>query len=84
MSKFISVISGKHVLQDGRFHMSSSVKTDWNCSLNALVFALSDNAGKPDLVLRVGMLVLSLCKAHIYYQMDFGLSFTLAATISHV
>ena len=62
--------------------MSSSVKTDWNCSSNTLDFAQPDVAGKPDLVLRVGMPVSSLCKALIYDQKDLGLSFILAATIS--
>ena len=62
--------------------MSSSVKIDWNCSLNALAFAQSDVAGKPELVLRVGMPVYSLCKAPIYDQNDLALSFRLAATIS--
>ena len=81
MSKFISVISGNSFLQDGRFGMSSSVKTDLNCSFKALVFAQSDVAGKPKLVLRVGMPVSSLCKALIYGQKDLGLSFRLAATI---
>ena len=70
MSKFISVISGNSFLQDGRFCMSSSVKTDWNCSFNTLAFAQSDVAGKPELVLRVGMSVSSLCKALIYDQKD--------------
>ena len=81
MSKFISVISGNNFLQDGRFCMSSSVKTDWNCSFNTLAFAQLDVAGKPELVLRVGMPVSSLCKAHIHDQKDLGLSFRLAATI---
>ena len=62
--------------------MSSSVKTDWNCSFSTLAFAQSDVAGKPELVLRVGMPVSSLCKALIYDQKDLGLSFRLAATIS--
>ena len=53
MSKFISVIYGISFLQDGRFCMSSSVKTDCNCSFNTLAFAQSDVAGKPELVLRV-------------------------------
>ena len=53
MSEFISVISGNSFLQNGRYCMSSSVKTDWNCSFNTLVFAQSDVAGKPELVLRV-------------------------------
>ena len=35
--------------------MSSSVKTDWNCSFKALTFALLDVAGMPELVLRVGI-----------------------------
>ena len=62
--------------------MSSSVKTDWNCSFNTLAFAQSDVAGKPELVLRVGMPFSSVCKALIYDQRDLGLSFRLAATIS--
>ena len=82
MSKFISVISGNSFLQDGRLCMSSSVKTDWNCSFNTLAFAQSDVAVKPELVLRVGMPVSSLCKALIYDQKDLRLSFRLAATIS--
>ena len=65
MSKFISVISGNSFLQDGRFCMSSSMKTDWNCSFDTLAFAQSDVAGKPELVLRVGMPVSSFCKALI-------------------
>ena len=68
MSKFISVISRNSFLQDGRFCMSSPVKTDWNCSFNTLAFAKSDVAGKPELVLRVGMPVSSKCKALIYDQ----------------
>ena len=40
--------------------MSSSVKADWNCSFNTLAFAKSDDAGKPKLVMRVGMPVYSL------------------------
>ena len=59
MSRFISVISGKRFLQDGRFCMSSSVKTDWNFSFEALTFAQSDVTGKAELVLRVGMPVSS-------------------------
>ena len=62
--------------------MSSSVKADWNCSFNTLAFAQSGVAGKPELVLKVGMPVSSLCKALIDYQRDLGLSFRLAATIS--
>ena len=62
--------------------MSSSVKTDWNCSLNTLAFAQSDAAGKPELVLRVRMPDSSLCMALIYDQKDLGLSLRLAATIS--
>ena len=54
--------------------MSSSVKTDLNCSFNTLAFAQSDVAGKPELVLRVGMPVSSLCKALIYDQKVLGLS----------
>ena len=65
MSKFISVISGNNFLQDGRLCMSSSAKTDWNCSFNTLAFVQSDVTGKPELVLRVGMPVSSLCKALI-------------------
>ena len=57
------------------------MKTDWNCSLSTLTFAQSDVAGKPELVLRVGMPVSSLCKALVYDQMDLGLTFRLAATI---
>ena len=53
MSRFISVISTNGFLQDGRFCMSSSVKTDWNCSFNTLAFAQSDVAGKLELVRRV-------------------------------
>ena len=53
----------------------SSVKTDWNHSLNALAFAQSDVAGNPEHGLRVGMSVSSLCKALIYGQKDLGLSF---------
>ena len=82
MSKLILVISGKSFLQNGRFCMSSSVETDWNCSFNTLAFAQLDVAGKPELVLRVEMPVSSLCKALIYDQQDFGLSFRIAATIS--
>ena len=82
MSKFISVISGNIFLQDGRFCMSSSVKTSWNFSCNTLTFAQSDVAGKPELVLRVGMSVSSLCKALIYDQKDLGLSFRLSVAIS--
>ena len=62
--------------------MSSSVKTDWNCSFNTLAFAQSDVAGKPKFVLGVGMPVSSLCKALIYDQKDLGLSFRLAAAFS--
>ena len=47
MSKFISVISGNSFLQDRRFCMSLSVKTDLNCSFNTLAIAQSDVAGKP-------------------------------------
>ena len=82
MSRFISVISGNNFFQDGRFCMSSSVKTGWNRLLSTLAFAQSDVAGKPDLILVVGMPVSSLCMALIYDQMDLGLSFRLAATIS--
>ena len=82
MSKFISVIYGNSFLQDGRFCMSSQVKTDWNCSLNTLAFAQSDVAGKPELVLGVRMPVSSLCKALIYDERDLGLSIKNAATIS--
>ena len=46
--------------------MSSTVKTDWNCSLSTLAFAQSDVAGKQELVLRVGMPVSSPCKAIMY------------------
>ena len=56
------------------------MKTDWNCSLNALAYAQSDVAGKPELVLRVGMPVSSICKALICDQKDLGLPFRLAAT----
>ena len=70
MSKFISVISAKSFLQDGRLCMSSSVKTDWNCSFNTLDFAQTDVACKPEIVLRVGMPVSSLCKALIYDQLE--------------
>ena len=66
MLRFISVISEDRFLQDGRSCMSSSVKTDWNCSRHALAFAQSDIAGKPKLVLRAVMPVSSLCKALIY------------------
>ena len=59
MSRFISVISGNSFLQDGRLCMSLSVKTEWNCLLNTLAFAQSDVAGRPELVLRVGMPVSS-------------------------
>ena len=62
--------------------MSSSVMTDWNCSFGTLAFAQSDVAGKPELVLRVGMPVYSLCDALICDKKDLGLSFRLAATIS--
>ena len=62
--------------------MSTSVKTDWNCSFNTLDFAQTVIAGKPELVLKVGMPVSSLCWAVIYDQKDLGLSFRLAATIS--
>ena len=82
MSKFISVISGNRFLQDGRLCMSSSVKTDWNCSLNKLVFAKSDVAGKPELAQRVGMPVSSPCNALINVQKDLELSFRFAAIIS--
>ena len=41
--------------------MSSSVKIDWNCSFNTLAFAQSDVFVKPELVLRVGMPLSSLC-----------------------
>ena len=68
MSKFISVISGNSFLQNGRSCMSSSAKTDWNCSLNTLAFA-QDDAGKPELVLRVGIPVSSLCKASDLLQL---------------
>ena len=64
--------------------MSSSVKTKRNCSFSTLDFAQSGVAGKPELVLRVGMPVSSLCKALIYDQKDQGLSFRLAATISYM
>ena len=73
MSKLISVIYGNCFLQDRRFCMSSSVKTDWNCSLSTLAFAQSDVSRKPELVLGVGMPVSSLCKAPIYDQKDLGL-----------
>ena len=62
--------------------MSSSVKTDWNFLFNTLAFALSDVAGKPELVLGVGIPVSSLCMALIYDQLDLGLLVRLAATIS--
>ena len=78
----MSKLHRKSFLQDGRFCMSSSVKTDWDCSLKALAIAQSDVAGKPELVLRAGMPVTSLCRAQIYYQDDIGLSLRLAATIS--
>ena len=60
--------------------MPSSVKTDLNFSISPLAFAQSDVAGKPKLVLRVGMPVSSPCKALIYDQLDLELSFRLAAT----
>ena len=63
---------------NGRFYMSSSVKTDWYCSLRTLAFAQFDVAGKPELVLRVGMPVSSLCMALIYDQRDLGLSLSLS------
>ena len=71
MSKFISFISGSSFLHDGRLRMPSLLKTDWNCSSSTLAFAQSDVAGKPEIVLRVGMPVSSLCKAYIYDQWDF-------------
>ena len=46
----------------------ASVKTDWNCSFSTLAFAQSDVAGKPELVIIVGILVSSLCRALIYNQ----------------
>ena len=84
MSKFISVISGDSFFQDGRFYMPSSVKTDWKCTFDTLVFAQSDVTGKPssNQHQRVGMPVSSLCKALIYDQRDVGLSLRLAAAIS--
>ena len=64
--------------------MSSSLKTDLNGSFKALTFAQLDVAGKPELVLRVGMPVSFLCRALIYDQKDLGLSFRLAVTISYM
>ena len=65
MSKFISVITAKMLLQEGRSCMSSSVKKDWNCSFNALALAQSGDAGKPELFPGVRMPVSSLCMALI-------------------
>ena len=62
--------------------MSSSVKTDWNCSLSTLAIAQSDVAGKPEPVLREGTPVSSLQMAIMYDQKDIGLSFRLAAANS--
>ena len=61
-------MSGNSFLQDRMFRMSSSVKTDWNCSLNAFAFAQSDVAGKPELLLRGGIPASSLCKAVMHDQ----------------
>ena len=55
--------------------MSSPVKRDWNCLLNTMAFTQSDVAGQPELVIRVGMPVSSLCRALIYDKKDLGLSF---------
>ena len=55
-------------LQDEKLCMSSSVKTDWNCSFNTLAFAQLDVAGKPELVLRVRMPVFSLCNIYMLYM----------------
>ena len=63
---FLSVISGNSFSQHGRFCMSSSVKTDLNCSFNTLAFAQSDVARKPELVLRVGIPVSSLLGSYIW------------------
>ena len=80
MSRFISVISGYSFFTRWKVCLSLSVKTDWNCSFNTLAFAQFDVAGKPELVLRVGMPVSSICMALIYDQEDLGLSFRIAAT----
>ena len=53
--KVISGISGYNLLVIGTFFVSSSVKTDWNCSFSVFAFAVSEVAGIPDLVLKVGI-----------------------------
>ena len=50
--------------------MSSLVKANWNCLLKTLALVQSNVAGKPKLILRVGMPVSSLRKALIYDQKD--------------
>ena len=61
MNKFISDMSGNGLLLNRRLCMSSSVKTDWNCSFKALAYAQSDFARK-------GMPDSSPSKALIYDQ----------------
>ena len=43
---------------------------------------LQGMAGKPELILRVGTPVSSLCKSLIYDEVDLGLSFRLVVSIS--
>ena len=54
-AKVISGISGYNLFVTGIFLVSSSVKTDWNCSFSVFAFAVSEVAGIPDFVFKVGM-----------------------------
>ena len=64
--------------------MSSSVKTDWNCLFNTLAFEQSVLLANKRLFYEKECQFFSLCMALIYNQEDLGLSFRLAATISHM